>query len=62
MRLLQLPQNWVEKAYEVEKPMYPTDGHYDPKALKIVAQSLIDTNQMDPGTDVGRLITEQYLN
>ena len=62
MPLLQLPQDWVEKAYEVEKPMYPTNGHYDQGALKIVAQSLIDTNQMDANTDVNRLITEQYLN
>jgi NitT/TauT family transport system substrate-binding protein len=62
MPLLQLPQEWVEKAYEIEKPMYPTDGHYDQGALKIVAQSLIDTNQMDVNVDVNSLITERYLN
>jgi len=59
--LLNMPQEWVEKVYDVEKPMFPTDGHYDPKALKVVAQSLIDTGQMDVNTDVNRLITEQYL-
>ena len=59
--MLNLPPEWVEKVYDVETPMFPTDGHYDPQALKVVAQSLIDTDQIDPKTDVKSLITEQYL-
>ena len=59
--LINLPTEWLEKVYDVERPMFPTDGHYDQQALKLVAQSLIDTNQMDADTDPNRLITEQYL-
>jgi NitT/TauT family transport system substrate-binding protein len=59
--MINLPQEWLEKVYDVEKPMFPTDGHYDPQALKVVAQSLIDTDQMDAKTDVAGLITERYL-
>ena len=59
--MLNLPPEWVEKVYDVETPMFPTDGHYDPQALKVVAQSLIDTDQIDAKTDVKSLITEQYL-
>jgi ABC-type nitrate/sulfonate/bicarbonate transport system substrate-binding protein len=59
--IINLSTDWLNKVYDVEKPMFPTDGHYDQQALKIVAQSLIDTDQMDAGTDPNRLITEQYL-
>ena len=59
--MLNLPPEWVEKVYDVETPMFPTDGHYDPAALKVVAQSLIDTDQMDAKTDIKSLITEQFL-
>ena len=59
--MIKLPPEWLEKVYDRETPMFPTDGHYDQKALKVVAQSLIDTQQMDAGTDPNRLITEQYL-
>jgi NitT/TauT family transport system substrate-binding protein len=60
--LSNLPQDQAERVYDVEMPMFPTDGHYDPKALAVVVQSLVDTGQMDAKTDVKSLITEQYLN
>ena len=59
--ILNMDPAWVAKVYDVEKPMFPTDGHYNPEALKVVAKSLIDTDQMPADTDVSRLITEQYL-
>jgi NitT/TauT family transport system substrate-binding protein len=60
--LLNAPDEVIERIYDAEMPMFPTDGHYDAKALKIVAQSLVDTGQMDASTDVKSLITEQFLN
>ena len=60
--LLNVPQEIGEKIFDTEMPMFPTDGHYDAKALAVVAQSLIDTGQMDAKTDVKTLITEQFLN
>jgi hypothetical protein len=56
-----MPIEWVGKVYDREKAMFPTDGHYDQQALKVVAKSLIDTDQMPADTDPNRLITEQYL-
>jgi NitT/TauT family transport system substrate-binding protein len=60
--LLNAPDEVIKKIYAVEMPMFPTDGHYDAKALKVVVQSLVDTGQMDASTDVTSLITEQFLN
>lgn len=60
--LLNAPPAVVGRIYDVEMPMFPTDGHYDPKALAVVVKSLVDTGQMDPSTDVKSLITEQFLN
>ena len=60
--LLNLPESVASKAYDVEMPMFPTDGHYDPKALAVVVKSLVDTGQMDAKTDVKTLITEQFLD
>ena len=60
--LLNAPDDVIEKIYDVEMPMFPTDGHYDPKALAVVVKSLVDTDQMAADTDVKRLITEQFLN
>ncbi len=60
--LLNAPPAVLDKIYGVEMPMFPTDGHYDPKALAVVVKSLVDTGQMDKSTDVKGLITEQFLN
>ena len=60
--LLNAPDTVIEKIYDVEMPMFPTDGHYDPKALAVVVKSLVDTGQMDAKADVKSLITEQFLN
>lgn len=59
--LLNAPDEVIEKIYDVEMPMFPTDGHYDPKALAVVVKSLVDTGQMDAEADVKSLITEQFL-
>ena len=60
--LLNAPDPVIEKIFDVEMPMFPTDGHYDAQALKVVVQSLVDTGQMDASTDVSRLINEKFLN
>jgi NitT/TauT family transport system substrate-binding protein len=60
--LLNLPESIAGKVFDVEMPMFPTDGHYDPKALAAVAKSLVDTGQMDAKTDVKSLITERFLD
>jgi len=59
--LLNMPDSVMSKVYDIEMPMFPTDGHYDPKALAVVVKSLVDTGQMDSKTDVESLITEKFL-
>ena len=60
--LLNAPESVVSKVFDIEMPMFPTDGHYDAQALKVVVQSLVDTGQMNGSTDIKSLITEQFLN
>jgi ABC-type nitrate/sulfonate/bicarbonate transport system substrate-binding protein len=51
----------ASKIYDIQTPMFPTDGHFDREALKVVKQSLIDMGQVDklPADDV--LFTEKFL-
>ena len=60
--LLNAPESVVSKVFDIEMPMFPTDGHYDPKALAVGVKSLVDTGQMDAKTDVRSLITEKFLD
>ena len=60
--LLNAPESVASKVFDIEMPMFPTDGHYDPKALAVVVKSLVDTGQMDAKTDVSALITEKFLD
>jgi ABC-type nitrate/sulfonate/bicarbonate transport system substrate-binding protein len=57
----QLPPDIAEKVYEIEMPMYFTDGHFDLKAVDRVKQSIIDTGQATSMPDNSALFTEQYL-
>jgi ABC-type nitrate/sulfonate/bicarbonate transport system substrate-binding protein len=57
----QLPPDIAEKVYAIEMPMYFTDGHFDPKAVEVVKQSIIDTAQATSLPDNKALYTEEFL-
>jgi ABC-type nitrate/sulfonate/bicarbonate transport system substrate-binding protein len=61
MPLTGLKPDLAPKIYDVEMPMMPTDGHYNPKALDIVIQSLVDTKQVETKPDPKNLVTEKFL-
>jgi NitT/TauT family transport system substrate-binding protein len=57
-----LPHDIASKAYDAELPMFFTDGHFDPKALAVVKQSLLEMGQIDKFPDDKDLLTEEFLN
>ncbi len=58
----QLPDDEAAEIYENESPMFSTDGRFDPAAVEVVRQSLVDMGQIEklPANDV--LFTEKFLN
>ncbi len=59
--LIHTPKDVTDRVYDIEMPMFPTDGHYDPQALDVVVQSLLDTGQLAAKPDIATLITERFL-
>jgi hypothetical protein len=51
----------VAKTYDVEMPIYFTDGHFDRKAVEVVKKSLIDMGQVDTMPEDKDLFTKDYL-
>lgn len=50
------------KVYDVIVPTLATDGHFDPKAVAVVMQSLVDLGQVEKLPDAKSLYTEEFLN
>src|SRR5262245_57308422 len=59
--ITKLPQPIAEKVYDIETPMFPTDGHFDRDAVKVVKQSLIDMGKVDKLPTDELLFTEKFL-
>jgi ABC-type nitrate/sulfonate/bicarbonate transport system substrate-binding protein len=51
----------AEKVYQIEMPMYFTDGHFDPHAVDAVKRALIETGQMTTMPENSALYTERFL-
>jgi NitT/TauT family transport system substrate-binding protein len=49
------------KVYDAVMPMFTTDGHFDPKALKVLAQSFVDLKLLPQEPDMTKLYTEKFL-
>jgi ABC-type nitrate/sulfonate/bicarbonate transport system substrate-binding protein len=60
-QITKLPQPIAEKVYDIETPMFPTDGHFDRDAVKVVKQSLVDMGQVDKPPADELLFTEKFL-
>jgi len=61
MAATKLPLDVSSKAYDVEMPMFFTDGHFDPKDVAAVEHALIETGQLDKLPDNKKYITEEFL-
>lgn len=60
--VMQVSPAIASKVYDAEMPMYFTDGHFDPKAVDVVKQSLIDMGVTDKKPDDKDLYMEKFLD
>jgi NitT/TauT family transport system substrate-binding protein len=49
------------KIYDVEMPAFSEDGRFDPAAVKVVLDSMVDLKQIDHVPDSKTLLTEEFL-
>ena len=52
----------ADKVYDVIAPTLADNGHFDPKAVEVVLQSLVDLGQIETLPDPKSLYTEAFLN
>ena len=55
------PSAMGAKIYDVEMPAFSDDGRFDPAAVKVVLDSLLDLKQIDHIPDAQTLLTEEFL-
>ena len=60
-KIMHAPPVAVADIYDDEIASFPVDGHFDPQALHIVEQALVDLHRIDAIPDNKALITEAYL-
>src|SRR5215469_4054533 len=59
--VLKMDPDLVGKVYDLQLPMYSTDGHFDPKALAVLARSYVEMGNLQAEPDMKKLYTEAYL-
>ena len=51
----------ADKEYDTVMPMFLSDGHFDPAALKVLQASFVDMGVFKEPPDMTKLYTEDYL-
>ena len=51
----------ASKTYDLVMPMFSRDGHFDPAALKVAAQAMVELQLLPSAPDMTPLYTEQFL-
>jgi NitT/TauT family transport system substrate-binding protein len=59
--VLRMDSDLVAQVYDLQLPMYSTDGHFDPKALSVLARSYVEMGNLQSEPDMQTLYTEAYL-
>lgn len=49
------------REYDLVMPMFSADGHFDPQALDVLADSFVETNMVATKPDMSKLYTEAFL-
>ncbi|HEY1503975.1 MAG TPA: ABC transporter substrate-binding protein [Stellaceae bacterium] len=49
------------KEYDIEMPMFSSDGHFDPAALKKLSDSFVELKMLDHAVDLSPYVTEEFL-
>jgi ABC-type nitrate/sulfonate/bicarbonate transport system substrate-binding protein len=60
-KIMKAPPAAVEEIYDDEMASFPVDGHFDPTALRLVEQALVDLHRIDAIPDNKALINESFL-
>ena len=60
-KVTRLSPEVAARAYDIEKPMFLTNGRFDPEAVKVVKQSLMDLGQVETMPPDDQLFTEKFL-
>lgn len=61
VRVLEVPEGVLSKAYDEQIKMLSSDGRFDAKALDEIADGLVVTKILDEKPDMSKLYTEEYL-
>ena len=48
-------------SYDDTMPILSADGHFNPRALDVLATSFVDTQALPEKPDMSKLLTEAYL-
>lgn len=59
--IMKAPSDAVAEIYDDEIDSFPVDGHFDPRALHVVEQALVDFHRIDRIPDNKALIDESFL-
>jgi NitT/TauT family transport system substrate-binding protein len=59
--VLKMDPDLVGEVYDLQLPMYSTDGHFDPKALAVLSRSYVEMGNLQTEPDMKQLYTEAYL-
>jgi len=49
------------ETYREQMPLFSRDGRFDPKAIAVVGQAIVDTGLLDHPVDMTTLYTEKFL-
>jgi len=60
-QLLKKPEPIISRVFDEAAPMITNNGHFDPKGLAAIRQSLVDTRILPTPPDMSKLYTEKFL-
>jgi ABC-type nitrate/sulfonate/bicarbonate transport system substrate-binding protein len=60
-QLLKRPATIVSRVYDESSPMITDNGHFDPKGLAAIRDSLVEMKILDTAPDMAKLYTEKFL-
>ena len=60
-RILKQPEAIVGRVYDEATPMITDNGHFDPKGLATIRDSLVEMKILDTAPDMSKLYTEKFL-
>jgi ABC-type nitrate/sulfonate/bicarbonate transport system substrate-binding protein len=54
--------NIASHTYDLVMPMFSRDGHFDPAALKVASQAMVELGLLDKEPDMKPLYTDEFLS